>query len=413
MFLKKFFTLFFISLLALSFTSCQGKKTKITEADLYCEPLEQTVISSEEVPSIKVLQDGKEAFPEILDLISKTEKSIDITMFIWRDDRIGNTLAQALLDAADRGIKISITKDQYGSVSEMAEETRQSFFHKKTSGKFKFMAGALNKFIDVKVEASSARQKENPLAEKIISHPNITVQKDKGTYDHRKIYIFDDKILVFGGINVEDKEIYTDAEGNSYHDFMLRIDSPSEVKYFREVLNGTAEKKSRLINYIQNADTPNGKDFSIEKDLTLFIRNAESSLKILMPYMSSKPMMEEIKQASLRGVKVELLLPLNPNMGKDINIRWAEYLKKYGVEVRYLPIISHSKVMIADNKTATVGSVNLTYRDCQLLQQINCVTKLDEVVGPLLKDFDNMKAMSVPDHVKYSSFRARLTQPWS
>lgn len=96
-------------------------------------------------------------------------------MFIWRDDRIGNTLAEAVLEAADRGVKIIITKDQYGSVSEMAEETRQSFFHKKTTVKFKFMAEVLNHFIDVKIEAPSSKQKENPLVEKILNHPNITV----------------------------------------------------------------------------------------------------------------------------------------------------------------------------------------------------------------------------------------------
>ena len=58
-----------------------------------------------------LLVDGKEAFPEILRCIGDAQESIYINMFIWRDDRIGNDIAQAVLEAAQRGVQVEISAD--------------------------------------------------------------------------------------------------------------------------------------------------------------------------------------------------------------------------------------------------------------------------------------------------------------
>ena len=78
-----------------------------------------------------LLADGKAAFPEILRCIAGAKKSIYINMFIWRDDRIGNDIAQAVLEAAQRGVQVEISADRYGVVLEKSEECKRSFFHKR------------------------------------------------------------------------------------------------------------------------------------------------------------------------------------------------------------------------------------------------------------------------------------------
>ena len=65
---------------------------------------------------------GKEAFPRIIEQIEKAEKSIVIAMFVWREDKIGNQIAEKLLEAANRGVNIHIIKDKLGMVFELAEE---------------------------------------------------------------------------------------------------------------------------------------------------------------------------------------------------------------------------------------------------------------------------------------------------
>ena len=77
-----------------------------------------------------LLVDGKNAFPVILDAIESAKTSLEINMFNWRDDKIGNLLAETVLKAADRGVKTTLSIDKYGSVLEHLEESRTSFFHK-------------------------------------------------------------------------------------------------------------------------------------------------------------------------------------------------------------------------------------------------------------------------------------------
>ena len=79
---------------------------------------------------IELLIDGKNAFPSILECINNATKNIRINMFIWRDDEIGNKIGEAVLNAANRGVKVYISKDRYGVVLEKSEETKKSFFHK-------------------------------------------------------------------------------------------------------------------------------------------------------------------------------------------------------------------------------------------------------------------------------------------
>ena len=79
-----------------------------------------------------LLVDGKAAFPEILRCIAAAQRSVRVNMFIWRDDAIGNRIAAALLEAADRGVQVDISVDRYGVVLEKAEECKRSFFHNNT-----------------------------------------------------------------------------------------------------------------------------------------------------------------------------------------------------------------------------------------------------------------------------------------
>ena len=83
--------------------------------------------------TITLLVNGEAAFPEIIRCIEYAKSSIEINMFIWRDDRIGNRIAEAILSAADRGVKVYLSVDRYGVVLEKSEECKRSFFHKTQS----------------------------------------------------------------------------------------------------------------------------------------------------------------------------------------------------------------------------------------------------------------------------------------
>ena len=81
--------------------------------------------------NVTLLVNGQNAFPEIIRCIESARASVEINMFIWRDDQIGNRMAEAVLKAADGGAKVHISVDRYGVVLEKCEESKKSFFHKK------------------------------------------------------------------------------------------------------------------------------------------------------------------------------------------------------------------------------------------------------------------------------------------
>ena len=73
---------------------------------------------------------GKKAFKKVFSNIRKAKKSIYINVHVWRDDFIGNKMAKMLLEAADRGVQVTIVKDQLGAIAEFGDSNNQSFFNK-------------------------------------------------------------------------------------------------------------------------------------------------------------------------------------------------------------------------------------------------------------------------------------------
>ena len=60
---------------------------------------------------VRALPDGREAFIARYALAEGADRSIDVQTYIWRDDTSGNLLAQALWDAAERGVRVRVLLD--------------------------------------------------------------------------------------------------------------------------------------------------------------------------------------------------------------------------------------------------------------------------------------------------------------
>ena len=156
--------------------------------------------------NMTLLINGENAFPEIIRCIESAKKSVAINMFIWRDDKIGNRMAEAVLNAANKGVKVHISVDRYGVVLEKCEESKRSFFHKQQSLIEKIKICALEMVYPKNGRAGKVEDVYTLMYQQIVEHPNIEVCADAFKADHSKWYIIDDEILFLGGINIEDKE---------------------------------------------------------------------------------------------------------------------------------------------------------------------------------------------------------------
>ncbi len=366
---------------------------------------------------IHLLRDGTEAFPEILSCIQKARKSIVINMFIWRGDHIGSAIAEAVLQAADRGVKIDITKDRYGICCEYVEEDQTSMFHPVPTAHETMQIRALEFLYNRDLFGKEITGIPNPLALRMRSHPNITVHSDTIRKDHSKFYLFDDEILIFGGINIEDKENGSDRLGRTYRDYMVKLCGTEAVSAFKAHHAGNDNGDASL--FAQNIKAP-VRQFEVKDAYLDLIRNAEKELTILMAYFSPIPkFMHEIEQASLRGVNVRILIPGHANFNDSSNHYTVKQLydfgQKYGtsISVYRSPDMTHTKLARSE-KTICLGSCNITKNAFDTLDELNLIVPADDsefskqVIESSEHIIQNAAKVSCSEELKYDHFLSRL-----
>src|SRR3954469_12024386 len=147
---------------------------------------------AEPTPTFQLLSGGATAFARILHRIEHARRSILIRCFEWRDDDTGQSVARALLAAADRGVEVTIFKDRLGGFYEHLAGTKQSFFHKEINFEARWQLWGLMAFYG---RWGSLRQRPSALAEALLAHPNVRIEIEK-RFDHAKLFVFDDQIVI-------------------------------------------------------------------------------------------------------------------------------------------------------------------------------------------------------------------------
>ena len=327
-----------------------------------------------------LLVDGSAAFDEILSCIDAAQSSISINMFIWRDDTIGNKLARAVLQAADRGVHVTISIDRVGMVLERCEESERSFFHTTPNIVELFKIW----FLRISYPANRSRNKSaqcfSELPQKILSHPNITVDKNRQKNDHSKYYIFDDRILIFGGINVEDKECGSDCAGRVYQDYMLKLEGAEHVRAFLDKLEQNRNTLDAAYCFRMNNKTLDPAVFEMQECFLSIINSAQKELVIVMAYFAPVPaVVQAIIAAWKRGVHIQILIPEHANFQNNSNRRTMRILMKRScneIQVFLSPKMVHTKLIYSEN-TIMFGSCNITNRAFRQLDEVDIELKND------------------------------------
>ena len=350
--------------------------------------------------STSLLVNGTEAFPEILNCIEKAQKSIEINMFIWRGDNIGKTVAQAVLNAAEREVKVFISVDRYGLVLEKCEECTHSFFHEKPTLQELIKIKTLEFFYPFLADRNAHAPDHIHLLEKMLSHPNIKISRDIFKADHSKYYVFDEKILILGGINIEDKENGCDIAGRQYQDYMVKISDPDTVKNFRLKLD-TGKNSDSDIRFTVNNKSLKPAQFEAEELLLKVINEAQKELLIIMAYFSPLPrFIKAIHNAWRRGVKITVIIPEHANFQDDLNRKTVKKLMKIcnnGLNLYFYKGMIHTKLLY-NEKILTMGSTNITKKAFKQLTELNLTLERKE--NDFFKRLDKSIENTISDSIK-------------
>lgn len=364
--------------------------------------------------SPQLLTGGKAAFPEILRLIKAARTSVEINMFIWRADTIGCAIADALLDAADRGVKVDISVDRYGFVLEKCEECMNSFFHERPTLSESIKIGSLKLLYPELHPKKPMPDTHTELLARMLVHRNISISRDVFKADHSKYYIFDGEVLLLGGINIEDKENGADISGRVYGDYMVKLEGSEYVKAFRDKLNTGIDADIGL-RFSINRKT-NHRAFEMHDVYLDIINSAERELVIVMAYFS--PLGEfvtAITEAALRGVDVKVMIPKKANFQNDLNRRTVHMLKEKSggrAEVFLSEKMLHTKLMYSE-KTLSLGSTNITRKAFGQLDELNLTLDADsptaaEVKADIAREMAAAVRAESADNVRYRRLMAWL-----
>jgi cardiolipin synthase len=297
-----------------------------------------------------------EVFPRILKLIDRAEHTILIQMFIWKDDAIGRLVADALGEAADRGVKVQIAKEVIGDALELDKD----FY--------------------------STKHSKDEAWQRFWNHPNIVIRHVRHD-DHAKVYIFDGEVLLLTGMNIAD-EYHT-----SWHDYMVEVRGREFVEQY--LTHGSSRDPQAPVQlFLNTADQR-----EIRPTITKLLTEAQESIVVEHCYLSDPQIVDLLIQKSKDDVSVTVIVPEKPNHSQNSNLLSVLKLTTEGhpqnMEVFFYPGMFHAKILLIDRETAFLGSANLIPTSLDTVGEVNvllqgtlqrAVVKLrDTLRGDILK----------------------------
>lgn len=205
--------------------------------------------------------------------------------------------------------------------------------------------------------------------------------------DHRKILVVDGRIAFTGGYNLADEYFNITHPYGYWKDTGISVTGDavnSMTVMFLEMWNSMGKTDTDFARYLCGkndgskdgrttrgfvqpyADTPLDEEPVGENVYLNLIKCAKKRLYVATPYLIiSDEMDRELGLAAKRGVDVRIFTPGIPDKKIIYGVTRSYYggLVRQGVRIyEYTPGFLHSKHMLCDEDTATVGTINMDYR---------------------------------------------------
>lgn len=335
-------------------------KTLYTSADIDFRRALGVLLGPSIVPcnDVRILLNGDETFPAMLDAIRGATTSITFESFIFRDE-IGCQFCEALTEAAKRGVRVHILLDWIGSRTmdqKLLEATRK--------------AGA---------------------QVRIYHELSWYHWRRVNNRTHRKLLIVDGVKGYTGGIGIGHEWTGHAQDPQHWRDTHYEVTGPvvaqmqsvfvdNWIKATGEVLHGDAYfptlKPTGMLDAQMFSSSPEGGSSSMHLMVLLALAAATKSVDIENSYfVPDKLSINALIAVRKRGVRVRVLVP---NRHTDAKFgRWASQalyaeLLNAGIEINeYEPTMLHCKLIIVDARWTSVGSCNFDDRSFRLNDEAN------------------------------------------
>lgn len=343
---------------------------------------------------VDVSIDGAESFERMEALIDGARHHVHMEFFIFKSDRTGTRMRDALVRAAKRGVQVRLLIDAVGSYL-----TRERFF-----APLRQAGGEVARFLPV-----------GPL-------------KGWAVYNlrnHRKLLVADGIRACVGGMNIGDAYAGLHGkQGEPWRDTWVGVSGPAAAQ-IQEVFAGDwyfatgkvlAEPRhfppphATGFDYVQIVPSAPAQQFSKLHQLTVaMIQSARERIYITTPYFVPDPTLASaITLAALRGVDVRLLVPKRSNhpLADLVGQSFYEELLESGVAIHeYNASMLHAKGIVIDGALCSLGSANMDTRSFRLAFEVNAYVYGQEFAGKLEEFF--VKDTLASTRIDPAAFAAR------
>jgi cardiolipin synthase len=307
--------------------------------------------------SYQVLQNGDEIYPAMLDAIAGATRRIGFETYNFVDGRVGEQFAQALIDAANRGVAVRVVLDAVGAAKAPRDlETR---------------------FLEAGVQTSWF----NRLGIWTFEHTNYRT--------HRKLLVVDGEVGFTGGAGVADHWLGHAQDPDHWRDTHFRVTGPIVRLLEAAFYDNWIETGSADPPYLDLAEPPGPSGarsiliwsnasggVNSAKLLYLYsIAAARQTVDIQSPYfVGDSSIRWALEDALGRGVAVRILTD-----GDHTDAMSVKHASRAGYQAlldagarlfEYSPTMMHVKAMIVDGTWSVIGSANFDNRSLELNDEI-------------------------------------------
>ncbi len=349
-----------------------------------------------------ILSDGKDYYDALLRDIEKAKQCIDLETYIFNKDHLGILLANALIDAAQRGVRVRILVDGAGTPmwrGAFVKKLEQSGIQTKVFRPFPWHLWNWSRSV-IKLPSLL---KWVYLLLKINSR------------NHRKTCIIDQHITFIGSLNVSRCHLHKSQGGRSWRDIGVRLYNKAAITELHKAFESAWTHRS-IKERLRDAFAHVRKNPTIRlnhtrhrrrilhKHLLRRVSQCQQRIWITNAYfVPDNFLLKRLKEAASAGVDVRILLPQKSDI---LIMPWTSKsfygnLLKSGARIfEYLPSMLHAKSLILDN-WMSLGSSNLNHRsllhDLEVDVNIKTEKAKQALTNHFLHDLKYSKEITIDD----------------
>lgn len=335
-----------------------------------CQPMHQLGLAMAGIPTLagndlQLLAGAEQVLHSILRDIEQACRTLHLQFYIWQPGGLADSVVEAVVGAAGRGVVCSILVDAVGS---------RAWLHSDQPERLR-AAG---------VEVVAAMP----------TGPVRALFRRHDLRNHRKIVVVDGDVAYTGSMNLVDPRCGGDPGGiGRLVDAMVRMRGPA-VEAIHGVLLGDRHLETRgaagelvgegglrprpmagVANVQVLPSGPAGSGDAILQMLLLMLYAARRRVVVTTPYfVPDEALLRALRSAAVRGVEVVLIVPARVD---SLLVRHAcnsyfEDLLAVGVQIqRFHGGLLHTKSVVVDGQLAMFGTANLDMRSLWLNYEVS------------------------------------------